>query len=646
MTNEKEINDKLESLLTPPPITEILENDNTDSNYITESRSKILKCLDTVIDKLCMNEGISKERIESGQKGVVTMALNAYIKGVKNVIIEAPTGTGKSIIGLLITESINLYNGNITSAYTLTPTKILQDQLDDDNKRLKLGWALLKGQNNYICLENNKSFGERACGKLAISKATKLECAKTCEYIIKRHEAIISHNSVLSYAYWLSAMNYTYNTLGDNAPFHPREVTVFDECHLITDTVQGLFKVEISNAIKDRIIKLITFYESVEADFEKKDLMIKHTENFKECFDVLFKITTTGSLKSVYDSLLMTTAYIKRISDMFMDFMQTYFPKNENLWSVGQQEFDKNFERFHSMFSNMRFFLMNNKDIENIVADKDINEDGSIVLSFRTLNESDIMNRHVHKFTNFAVWTSATLGGDKGLRNWAEHNSITDYEYCIMESDFEFNDSPISICAPMISMSMKDKSNNMGAMMQRIMAICAMHPTERGIIHTGNFEISRNLESRPEEISKRFIFYKNSFEKAEAIERLKESENGIIVGPSLSEGLDLKDDLSRFSIIAKVPYPSLGDSLNKLKLERIAGWYDWQTTVTIMQQLGRHIRHKKDWGKTYLLDSSFDRVLKNSTFPEYISNRFNKINIKKLIDKFQESEYEDLLGDY
>lgn len=637
MKDDKEFIDDLDALLALDELAETIPIKELSEEQIVNF-DLIKTHLNKVIDKLCLTPGIERERIEQQQQPAVEAALKAYIIGEKNHIIEAPTGAGKSIIGLLITETICKYNNSDTAAYTLTPTKILQDQLDEDNKRLKLGWALLKGQGNYMCLENNENFTKRKCGKLSISQAAKLKCATTCEYIQKRAAAIESHNSVLSYSYWLSAMNFVYARLGDIAPFQPREVTIFDECHMITSTVQGMFEVEISDNVGERIVKLADFYGTVELDPEKKVALSELLSNFKECFKHLMSMTEEVALKDVFNTLLMTTSYLYKIMDIFNDFMHVYFPRNSNLWSVGQQEFEKNFEKFASVANNMRFFLANNKDIENIVSDKSTATDGTISLLFRTLNEAQLVTRHVHAYTHFAVWTSATLGGEKGLKTWAEQNGITDYSYSVMESDFEFNNSPINVCSPTISMSFKDKDKNMGALLNRIMALINLHPEERGIIHTGNFEIARNLRERTDLGKDRLIFYNNSWEKEKAIESLKNSPNGIIVGPSLSEGLDLKNDLARFAILAKVPYPSLADSLNKLKLERISGWYEWATVVTMMQQLGRHIRNKKDWGITYLLDSNFERIISSSSFPEYISRRFTKINVNKVVTDFQSSD--------
>jgi ATP-dependent DNA helicase DinG len=70
-------------------------------------------------------------------------------------------------------------------------------------------------------------------------------------------------------------------------------------------------------------------------------------------------------------------------------------------------------------------------------------------------------------------------------------------------------------------------------------------------------------------------------------------------------GLDLKDDLSRFQIITKVPYPNRGDRWIEEKRKINEQWYIWQTGLRLIQGYGRSIRSKEDWAKTYVLDSAF-----------------------------------------
>jgi Rad3-related DNA helicase len=77
------------------------------------------------------------------------------------------------------------------------------------------------------------------------------------------------------------------------------------------------------------------------------------------------------------------------------------------------------------------------------------------------------------------------------------------------------------------------------------------------------------------------------------------------MSPSLQTGLDLKDELSRFQIITKVPYPNKNDRWINAKRNSNEDWYYWQTALKLVQASGRSIRSKEDWAKTYILDSAF-----------------------------------------
>ena len=85
----------------------------------------------------------------------------------------------------------------------------------------------------------------------------------------------------------------------------------------------------------------------------------------------------------------------------------------------------------------------------------------------------------------------------------------------------------------------------------------------------------------------------------------------------MSEGVDLKGDLSRFQIVCKVPYPYLGDKLVKKKMNKWKWWYPMQTAKTIVQAVGRSVRSDTDSAVTYILDSDFERFfsMNKSLFP-------------------------------
>jgi Rad3-related DNA helicase len=117
--------------------------------------------------------------------------------------------------------------------------------------------------------------------------------------------------------------------------------------------------------------------------------------------------------------------------------------------------------------------------------------------------------------------------------------------------------------------------------------------------------------------------YDNSKDKALALELFKKKSDAVLVGPSLLEGLDLKDDTSRFQIFFKVPYPSLGSPHVKAKMNYMPDWYDWKTSVSFLQGVGRSVRSKDDWAVTYVLDACFKSLI--SKIPPNVKSRIKMI---------------------
>ena len=116
----------------------------------------------------------------------------------------------------------------------------------------------------------------------------------------------------------------------------------------------------------------------------------------------------------------------------------------------------------------------------------------------------------------------------------------------------------------------------------------------------------------------RLIFH-SSEDRDEALERHKESSKPtILLSPSMTEGVDLRDDLSRFQVICKIPYPYLGDKLIRKKMNKWKWWYPLQTAKTVIQAIGRSVRSKEDYATTYILDEDWDRFysMNRNLFPK------------------------------
>ena len=103
------------------------------------------------------------------------------------------------------------------------------------------------------------------------------------------------------------------------------------------------------------------------------------------------------------------------------------------------------------------------------------------------------------------------------------------------------------------------------------------------------------------------------------------------------EGLDLKDDLARYQILAKVPFPFIGD---KRVYERLINrgendWFNLQAVEDICQAFGRAVRTDTDWATFYILDESFEGLwnrYKAFFTPEFVNSFRYGNELKKALE--------------
>lgn len=119
------------------------------------------------------------------------------------------------------------------------------------------------------------------------------------------------------------------------------------------------------------------------------------------------------------------------------------------------------------------------------------------------------------------------------------------------------------------------------------------------------------------------------------------SDGGILIGSGCTEGLDLKGDLCRLNIIAKLQWPCLGDSWVKKRRAMQDGymWYLAETLKVVIQAAGRSTRGEDDYSRCIVLDPSFSNLImqckKLGLVPQYflesIDWRLYEPNIPRLL---------------
>lgn len=164
---------------------------------------------------------------------------------------------------------------------------------------------------------------------------------------------------------------------------------------------------------------------------------------------------------------------------------------------------------------------------------------------------------------------------------------------------------------------------NLPKVCKQIAQICEFHKNEKGIIHSQNKSItnflSENLTDR------RFLIREPGVRNEVILEQHMETDDPtVLISPSMSYGVDLKDDLARFQIIIKAPYLPTKDKRIENLMKEDFDWYQNKMLCSLIQACGRGIRSHKDHCITYILDAAIvESIVKNRhKLPKYYLDRF------------------------
>jgi Rad3-related DNA helicase len=134
----------------------------------------------------------------------------------------------------------------------------------------------------------------------------------------------------------------------------------------------------------------------------------------------------------------------------------------------------------------------------------------------------------------------------------------------------------------------------------------------KGVVHV-TYQLSNLLSNHLTD--NRFLFHNRDNKTGRYLEfrNSNPDEGRILVACGLYEGMDLPEDAGRWQIIAKVPWPSLADPGIKHLADLDPEHYIWETMKTTMQGCGRICRTPEDYGTTFIVDSSFWRMMQDGS---------------------------------
>ena len=544
------------------------------------------------------------------QRETITAICKAYFEDPQaTIVIDAPTGTGKSIIAMASSLVLSMLD---KKGYMITSDLSLQDQYESDFYRLGLHWPSVKGVDNYECSVNGLPFSLGDCRLKGMSydQASKLECYGNCQYLQNRERAINHRVTLLNYAFWLLQRNYVEDQRADEggSPFEQRDFVFFDEAHKVDEIVQNHFSPRIDTTISGKIQTVNSFL--TKWGFSEPKVTKSRIET------VIYTLMQETDKNEIFKNMKYLKHFLGEYKSMGNE-IKTAAKKRFNTSAVPRdwQNAMTAIDRIKDVYCKFDDYI---DIIEEVGLDKMVIDQRQEEAVFTCIEEQWLIRKHLHAKANFKVFMSATIGDPA---SYMKIMGIENAKFIRLTNDFNYDKSPI-VFINKHRMSMREKEASLPKVLEMLDKIIDKHKGQRGVIHCGSYEFMNYIMSKSKHTF-RLINYENSKDKADALELFKKKEGSVLVGPSILEGLDLKDDISRFQIFFKVPYPSLNSPHIKAKMKYMPDWYDWKTSVSFLQGVGRSVRSKDDWAVTYMLDACFRTLI--SKVPKDIKSRIKMI---------------------
>jgi len=497
-------------------------------------------------------------------------AIEAITQSQKPVfLLDSPTGTGKSIIGIGSYSNIakiqatleQLKGGEENPRYRcvyVTKTKQLQDQI---LKEFPMARAV-KGRRNYPCLLRENDFPDftaEDCTHNDNQDPHTGVCA-ACPYLLAKQEALRAPVAVLNDAYFLG------ETSGPGQ-FSGCSLLVLDEI----DSLEG---------------SLMSFIQLSLSENQLKRMKLSPPTNLRDAMGWVAwadhaQFEVGRKVESLSRQLVLP---VEQWSDVEIT-MQKGSKRLEN--------FGKKLATFSELVNNDWVFTFDDSDESNWK------------VIFKPIMVAPYADRYLWRHGDRALGMSGSIFDPKSL---AADMGIEEFDYLRLDSPFPVENRRIYY-KPVANVTRKTLWAELPKLNDEIIKILDKHANDRVLIHTVSYKIRDYLMNH---LPQQRLITHTSLDREEMLYIFRHStEPLVLISPSFDRGVDLPQEACRCIIIAKMPYLDLSDRQIKARMELPGGhrWYNLKTAQTLVQMSGRAVRSKDDHADTYILDKQFTRLL-------------------------------------
>jgi len=498
------------------------------------------------------------------QLGTVLKIRDGFNSGIKCILLDAPTGAGKSLI--------NATFGRLMKSFYATPQINLIDQIKGD-ANLRRYFTEIKGRQNYRCYHD----ANRNCSIGLCKQYKKFECerASVCPYWIQKLKALEANSVLMSFAYFiLEGKTDTIYSFGN------RKLAILDESHSI-----GRYVLNHVNLVVAPYSLPYEFYSKIRNDIPKQ---INSLDELKYYIMAILVLIESEEEKYSYEqqtlaglSLGRTIGKIKL--DDFKSKARTFLESLEEtewVWQV-------NYTTFKGVPS------------RRVIA--------------QPLYSRLFMRDMVWKRADLFIISSATIldAGrfirEVGLDRLLKFNEIL---HLSVPSVFPVANRPI-INLSVGKMTIGKRKENIPKGIEILEGIIDLEKGKNIAVHARSYSFAKAIANGISEKYKPLLITHTSETREKALRKWKNSKGKVFICVAFTEGQDWKYDICRAQVLFKVPYPDLRDKRVARRLElKQWNWYYDITLKEVIQSYGRAVRSEYDKARFYVIDSSFWGLLK------------------------------------
>lgn len=517
-------------------------------------------------------------------------------------ILNAATGSGKSI-----TYSAAAALRDPNARYlVLVGTKGLQTQLLDDGLVQRRVW----GHRNYPCIPRG-GFGlddadtDDAAFRCMVPR-------DRCQYAQDVEAARNAKSVVANNAYWLSIGRY-----GDPGLLGVFDYLIADEAHGLPAWLAGSLTITMSSS---RIRRILQRAWPKTLPTLTNDWHEWASETLDIALAVASKTSKTDPGRRRLERLGVDLRMLKRVTDG---------------WNDDRKSVSRNFE------------------LEPWITTIAENRES---VQFTPRWGVDFAEKYLFRGIPHVLLTSATV-----TLQHAKYLGIPDSEmrYREVPSPFEPRRRPVVwIPTARLSHDMSDGAKfQVARRVDELIEAAIEQGAGNGIIHTGSYARNRELVASSK-FSAAIITHRQDsadFQAALAryLDKCRRGEFAVFASPRIQEGVDLSDELGRWGIILKVPYPYSLDPLTKARATD-PKYRNLMVAESMIQMAGRIVRSERDFGTIVILDDHWEHAQWQSPFAAWFkaafrtekltSGRVFKFLTADIVKSFQPARQITLIG--